>query len=207
MITSEQTEEIKNQLIEQINNSFPEGKKEQAVQKVREMNEEELEEFLERNKLVQQQEETSCIFCSIVSGKVPSYRIAENEKAFAVLEINPISRGHVLVIPKEHFLGEEKIPNEAHTLSKTIAKKIKSKLKPKQIKIFFSEFMGHEAINVLPIYKEEKENSQRKKADEKELEKIKEILEEKKKAKKAKPQKIEKIIKPNGKIWLPRRIP
>jgi diadenosine tetraphosphate (Ap4A) HIT family hydrolase len=206
MLTSEQIEAIKTQLIEQINLSFPEEKKEEAMQKVEEMNERELENFLEKNKLIKQEKdkENPCIFCSIVSGKIPCHKIAENKKAIGILEINPISKAHALVLPKAHFKGEEKIPNEAHTLAKEIGKKIKSKLKPKQIKIFFSEFMGHEVINVLPVYLEEKENSPRKKADDKELEDLKNLLEEKKKIK---PQKIEKISKPNGNIWLPKRIP
>jgi histidine triad (HIT) family protein len=213
MLNEEQIQAIKTQLIQQIDSSFPEDKKESAKQQVEEMNEEELEAFLEKNKLIKQEEvggekeENPCIFCSIISDKIPSYKLAENKKAIAVLEINPISKAHTLVLPKEHFLGEEKIPNEAHSLAKNIAKKIKSKLKPKEVKIFFSGFMGHEAINILPIYKEEKENSPRKKADKKELEELKKILEQKKRVKKIKPQKIEKMDKPNGKIWLPKRIP
>ena len=207
MLNEEQIQTIKDQLIEQINSSFTEDKKDSAKQQVEEMNEEELEAFLEKNKLVKQQEENPCIFCSIISDKIPSYKLAENKKAIAVLEINPISKGHTLILPREHFSGEEKIPNEAYTLAKKMAKKIKSRLKPKQVKIFFSEFMGHEAINLLPIYKEEKENSSRKKASEKKLEELRKILEEKKRTKKIKPQKIEKMDKSKGKIWLPKRIP
>jgi len=207
MLNEEQVQTIKKQLIEQIDSSFPEDKKESAKEQVEEMNEEELEAFLDKNKLMKPKEENSCIFCSITSGKIPCYKLMENKKAIAVLEINPISKAHTLILPKEHFSGEEKIPNEAHTLAKKMAKRIKSKFKPKQIKIFFSEFMGHEAINVLPIYKEEKENSQRRKASEKELEELKINLEEKKRIKKTKPQKIEKKDKPRGKMWLPKRIP
>lgn len=40
------------------------------------------------------------IFSKIISGQIPSYRIAENEKFFAFLDISPIVRGHVLVVPK-----------------------------------------------------------------------------------------------------------
>ena len=207
MLNEEQIQTIKKQLIEQIESSFPEDKKESAKQQVEDMNEEELEAFLEKNKLEKQQEENPCVFCSIVSNKIPCYKLAENKKAIAVLEINPISKGHTLILPKEHFSGEEKIPNEVHTLAKKIAKKIKFKLKTKQVKLFFLEFMGHEAINILPIYKEEKENSPRKKAGEKELEELKKVLEERKRTKKIKPQKIEKMDRPKGKIWLPRRIP
>ncbi len=43
-----------------------------------------------------------CIFCKIVSGEVPSYKVYEDEKTLAFLDINPINVGHTLVIPKNH---------------------------------------------------------------------------------------------------------
>lgn len=43
-----------------------------------------------------------CIFCAIVSGDVPSLQIAETERALAFMDINPATRGHALVIPKQH---------------------------------------------------------------------------------------------------------
>ena len=42
----------------------------------------------------------STIFSKIVKGEIPSYKIAENDRFFAFLDINPIVYGHVLVIPK-----------------------------------------------------------------------------------------------------------
>jgi len=43
-----------------------------------------------------------CIFCKIVSGEIPSYKVYEDEKYLAFLDIRPLSAGHTLVIPKEH---------------------------------------------------------------------------------------------------------
>ncbi len=43
----------------------------------------------------------STIFTKIVKGEIPSYKIAEDEKFFAFLDINPLAKGHTLVIPKE----------------------------------------------------------------------------------------------------------
>jgi len=43
----------------------------------------------------------STIFTKIIQGKIPSYKIAENEDYFAFLDINPNAKGHTLVIPKE----------------------------------------------------------------------------------------------------------
>ncbi|KAG5509359.1 hypothetical protein JKF63_06669 [Porcisia hertigi] len=44
----------------------------------------------------------NCIFCKIVKGEIPCAKVAETSKAFAFMDINPLSRGHVLVISKEH---------------------------------------------------------------------------------------------------------
>lgn len=43
-----------------------------------------------------------CIFCKIVSGEIPSFKVYEDENTFAFLNINPSSNGHTLVIPKNH---------------------------------------------------------------------------------------------------------
>ena len=52
----------------------------------------------------------SCIFCKIVAGQIPSVKIYENESVFAFLDIGPISQGHTLVIPKEHFTKLDDCP-------------------------------------------------------------------------------------------------
>jgi len=43
-----------------------------------------------------------CIFCKIVAGDLPATRIAEDERTIAFMDINPATRGHALVIPREH---------------------------------------------------------------------------------------------------------
>jgi len=105
MLTEEQLSTIKQQLIENIKKSFPEDKKQFAISQIEEMNSEQLEEFLEKNniKLSKEGGPNSCIFCSIAEGKIESYRVGENNDAVAVLEINPISKGHTIIIPKEHL--------------------------------------------------------------------------------------------------------
>ena len=46
--------------------------------------------------------EKDCVFCKIVAGKLPSYRVYEDAKHVAFLDINPFARGHTLVCPKKH---------------------------------------------------------------------------------------------------------
>ena len=43
-----------------------------------------------------------CIFCKIVKGEIPCYKVYEDENALAFLDINPFSIGHTLIIPKNH---------------------------------------------------------------------------------------------------------
>jgi len=56
-----------------------------------------------------------CIFCKIVRGEMPSSRVFETEKILAFLDINPVSKGHTLVIPKTHYAGFSEIPADILT--------------------------------------------------------------------------------------------
>jgi histidine triad (HIT) family protein len=46
--------------------------------------------------------EENCIFCKIVAGTVPSFKLAEDARSFAMLDINPANPGHALVLSKQH---------------------------------------------------------------------------------------------------------
>jgi len=229
MLPEEQITQIKQQLIQQINSTFPDDKKESAKQQISSMNSKQLEEFLIKNNLVRaggrfretgsqperagsrvggpglQGQAPQCIFCSIISNKIPSYKIDENKDSIAILEINPISKAHTIIIPKEHISSSDKIPKTAFTLAKKIAKKIKTKFKPKDITIASTNLFGHEIINILPVYENETLESEKHQAKPEELEELKKSLEPKPKNKTIKPQKIKKL-KPK-KIWFPTRIP
>ncbi len=53
-----------------------------------------------------------CIFCKIASGQIPSAKVLEDEAAFAFLDIGPLAEGHVLLIPKGHFVTVDQMPPE-----------------------------------------------------------------------------------------------
>lgn len=60
----------------------------------------------------------SCIFCKIAAGEIPSEKVLENERAFAFLDIRPLTRGHVLVVPKRHAERyAEMLPEDAAALA------------------------------------------------------------------------------------------
>jgi len=53
----------------------------------------------------------NCVFCKIVKGEIPSYKIYEDKNFLAFLDINPQSPGHTQVIPKEHYRWVWDTPN------------------------------------------------------------------------------------------------
>jgi len=71
----------------------------------------------------------NCIFCAIAAGEIPSFKVYEDDLVLAYLDINPFSKGHTLVIPKEHSTGLLDTSDE--TLSAIIArvKKVAAHLK------------------------------------------------------------------------------
>lgn len=205
MISDEQAVQIKKQILAHVDKNFPEDKKDMAKRKIATMNNEQLEEFLKQNQMIQQGQtpaqgkEIQSPFRAIVSGDIPSYKIGESKNAIAVLEINPISEGHSIVIPKKPVT--EKIPRIIKDFAEKVSKKIKSKLNPKKMIVKETEILGEKIINILPVYKNETLDSEKTKADEEELQKLQKEL-TKKTIKKPKKKKIK-----DDKIWLPRRIP
>lgn len=53
-----------------------------------------------------------CIFCKIIQGELPSYKVYEDERVLAFLDINPINPGHCMVIPKTHYENIFDAPEE-----------------------------------------------------------------------------------------------
>ena len=73
-----------------------------------------------------------CIFCKIAAGEVPSFKVYEDDKTLAFLDIAPVNKGHTLIIPKKHFENMEDISEEelAHLMIavKKVGAAIKSTL-------------------------------------------------------------------------------
>jgi len=75
-----------------------------------------------------------CIFCKIIKGDIPCIKIYENDRVLAFADINPISKGHTLLIPKNHAENLWEIAEEdltaIHAASKLVADGIRTALKP-----------------------------------------------------------------------------
>ncbi|MBW1777065.1 MAG: HIT family protein [Deltaproteobacteria bacterium] len=77
---------------------------------------------------------SDCIFCKIIQGEIPSVKIYEDDYVFAFMDINPISTGHTLIIPKMHAENIWEIPEAdlaaIHVASKKIAQAMRNALDP-----------------------------------------------------------------------------
>ena len=80
-----------------------------------------------------------CIFCKIVKGEIPCVKIYEDERVLVFADINPISKGHTLLIPKQHAENLWEISEEdltaIHTTSKRVAGAIRTALKPEGVAV------------------------------------------------------------------------
>lgn len=120
----------------------------------------------------------NCVFCKILNQEIPCFKIWEDEKHLAFLDINPINPGHVLLIPKKHqeSLWElnDKDYSELMLAAKKMANKIKQKIECKRVGIAVEGFaVPHAHIHLVPINKPNELNPERAKPMEKE--KLKDI--------------------------------
>lgn len=71
------------------------------------------------------------IFTKIINGEIPSYKIAEDDKHYAFLDINPVVKGHTLIVPKKEtdylFKLEDDELAELIVFAKSVARKLESR--------------------------------------------------------------------------------
>jgi len=134
----------------------------------------------------------NCIFCKIVSGEIPCYKVFENDKILAFLDVNPATLGHVLVIPKKHFPNIFEIENdylqELILVAKDIAIKMKMDFGAEGVSLFQSngeaaeQTVFHFHLHLLPRMINDEINFSEvllknvKKLDDERFEKIRSIL-------------------------------
>ena len=65
-----------------------------------------------------------CIFCKIANGEIPSRTLYEDEAFRAILDLNPATRGHALIIPKDHASDLHELPEESAGAVMVLAKRL-----------------------------------------------------------------------------------
>lgn len=101
-----------------------------------------------------------CIFCKIINGDIPSYTIYENDYVKCFLDVNPLSKGHTLIVPKKHFKDlydiDEKYLIEINKASKEIIKLLDSELAPNGYKLQQNngiiQEVKHYHLHIIPNY-------------------------------------------------------
>lgn len=107
----------------------------------------------------------NCIFCKIVEGTIPSYTVYEDEIAKIFLDIHPDTNGHLLIIPKKHYLDLTEIDNETLMYIMDLARKYRQILEEKLhcdgLTLVQNNGMiqdvKHYHLHLKPFYKEKQE--------------------------------------------------
>ena len=100
------------------------------------------------------------IFCKIVNGQLPCFRVYENDETLAFMDINPVATGHVLVIPKQHrenlyAMIDDELASTM-TTARIVANSVNRKLSPDDISLIQANGKGaaqsalHFHIHVMP---------------------------------------------------------
>jgi len=82
----------------------------------------------------------NCIFCKIAAGEIPSATLYEDDDFRVILDISPASKGHALIIPKEHFRNLYDLDDELASKVLVLARKMTVRLK---------EILGCDGYNIV----------------------------------------------------------
>ena len=84
--------------------------------------------------------DSNCIFCKIANGEIPSRTIEENDMFRVVLDVAPATKGHALILPKDHYRNLYDLPEETAAEVLKMAKKLALKMKDK---------LGCDGVNIV----------------------------------------------------------
>jgi histidine triad (HIT) family protein len=103
-----------------------------------------------------------CLFCKIVAGEIPSARVDEDERTVAFMDINPATRGHLLVVPREHAVDLLEVPDaDLEACARTaqrLARRVKERLGADGVNLLNScgseawQTVFHFHVHVIPRY-------------------------------------------------------
>ena len=112
--------------------------------------------------------DSNCIFCKLANGVFPTNFIYEDEDFKVILDANPATKGHSLILPKKHFKNildaDEEILKKALPLAKKLSNKLIEVLKCDGVNVLQNnneaagQAVFHLHIHLIPRYKEEKEH-------------------------------------------------
>lgn len=168
-LSAEEVAELKEQLRQQVMH-LPDQQRQAAEAQITAMSAEALEAMLEQQRSRAPSSGQKTIFRLIVNKEVQSYHVEENADAVAVLDINPIAKGHTLVIPKVAVSEIKDIPTGVHQLAEKLTTQLAKAVDAKKVSIIPDKKFGEAYLHLVPITdKELTLNAPRTTADPKEL--------------------------------------
>ena len=112
----------------------------------------------------------NCIFCKIVAGQIPCFKLLEDDQTIAFMDINPVNPGHALAVAKGHWPTVDVIPPEVlGAVAKTaqrVAKAVTTELKPVGMNLLQANGAGagqsvpHLHIHIMPRRRERRRGAQ-----------------------------------------------
>ena len=107
-------------------------------------------------------EDENCVFCMIVDGKIPAKKVYDDALMIGVLDINPASKGHMIMIPKKHYNNLYEIPQDEflqyYSIARAVGYAIMLALAPNNVDILYTKELTkgtvtpHAIIHLLPRY-------------------------------------------------------
>ncbi len=94
------------------------------------------------------------MFCKVIAGELPSYKVYEDEDFIGILDIFPVEKGHVLVIPKKHFVWVYEVEkfSEYWTVAQKLLKAVQKAFNPEWLQFFTHGQIPHAHIHITPRY-------------------------------------------------------
>lgn len=106
-----------------------------------------------------------CIFCKIINNEIPSYKLYEDDTVLCFLDVNPMSNGHTLIIPKKHYKDFDDIDsttlNHIFEIAKNIKKLLEGKLNIDGLSLIqnngIAQEVKHYHLHLVPKYSKKNE--------------------------------------------------
>ncbi len=110
-------------------------------------------------------EEDKCVFCMIVAKKIPSKIVYEDQALLGIMDINPASKGHIIMIPKKHYNNIYEIPQDEFlqymNVTRAVGYAILLSLAPNNVELLYTKELTkgsitpHALIHLIPRYNED----------------------------------------------------
>lgn len=104
---------------------------------------------------------STCVFCEIVKGAIPAYKVYEDDEFVVILDANPATKGHLLAIPKKHYRWTYDVPNfgDYWEVARKVGQRAMQALGAEWLSFLTHGGVAHAHIHILPRYEKDIANA------------------------------------------------